>query len=178
MESRLVQGDLSEYETLDEMVAAYVTAIRGAHCGPYRLLGFSLGGYVAGRVAARLEADGDEVEFVGVIDWDARQQLTPDARRESLVRLSVASYMFLQEEMGILRPRAESQLRDEISASSIWLPSGRRAAAGAFYQWVVENQLTTSKALEDVARQYLTRFEQHCRLLTRRPAASEFSARP
>ena len=58
VESRLIQGDPSEYETLDEMVAAYVTAIRGAHSGPYRLLGFSLGGYVAGRVAALLEADG------------------------------------------------------------------------------------------------------------------------
>ena len=56
-------------------------------------------------------------------------RLTPEARRESLVRLSMASYMFLQEEMGVLRPRPESQLRDEIPASSIWLPAGRPAAA-------------------------------------------------
>ena len=101
-----------------------------------------------------------------MIDWDARQQLTPEARRESLVRLSMASYMFLQEEMGVLRPRPESQLRDEISGIVDLVAGGAAGGGGAFYKWVVENQLTTSKALEEVARQYLTRFEQHCRLLT------------
>ena len=68
-------GDAAEYSSLQEMVDAYVDAVRAAHPGPYRLLGFSLGGYFAGRVAAVLEGLGEMVEFVGVLDWDARQTI-------------------------------------------------------------------------------------------------------
>ena len=48
----------AEYATLDDMVEAYAAAVRGAHGGPYRLLGFSLGGYLAARVAEVLERIG------------------------------------------------------------------------------------------------------------------------
>jgi thioesterase domain-containing protein len=171
----VVAGD-AEYESLREMVDAYVTAVRAAHPGPYRLLGFSLGGYLAGRVAEVLESLGATVEFVGVLDWDAQQKITPAAQREGLVRLSVASYLFLQQEMGILQPRAEACLRDEIGALVDQIAVGASGGGEAFFRWVVENQLTTSAALEDLARQYLVRFEQHCRLLTHELPQAGFSA--
>lgn len=36
--------------------------------GPYRLLGWSFGGYVAHEIAVRIQAEGDEVEFLAVLD--------------------------------------------------------------------------------------------------------------
>ena len=113
VESRLVQGSASEYGKREEMVDAYVKALRARPSGPYRLLGFSFGGYIAACVAEQLEAAA--VEFVGVLDWDAQQQLTDEVQRESLVRLCMASYTFMQEEMGVLRPLPEQQLREDIS---------------------------------------------------------------
>jgi thioesterase domain-containing protein/acyl carrier protein len=175
VESRVVRGD-REYESLQYMVDAYVTAVRAAHPGPYRLLGFSLGGYLAGRVAAVLESHGAPVEFVGVLDWDAGQQITPMAQREGLVRLAVASYVFLQQEMGILLPRSEHRLHHEISALVDQIAVGASGGGEAFFEWVIENQLTASAALEDLARQYLVRFEQHCRLLTHGLPQPRFSA--
>jgi len=176
VESRLVQGAGDEYPTLDRMIDAYVAAIRKVHAGPYRLLGFSFGGYLAACAAQRLEASGARVEFVGVLDWDAQQKVTAEVQRESLVRLAMASYGFMQQEMGILRPRAEHQLREELSPLVDRVASEATGGGDAFYQWVVANELATSKALEEIARQYLIRFEQHCRLLTRGLPSPAFNA--
>ena len=167
VESRLVRGAATEYGTLAEMVDAYVAAVRGAHLGPYRLVGFSLGGYLAARVAQVLHETGGHVEFVGVIDWDGQQKATPVAQREALVRLSMASYLFLQQEMAILRPRPEHVLREEICALVDRVTNDDSSGGETFFRWVVDNELTTSRSLEGLARQYLVRFEQHCRLLTR-----------
>jgi thioesterase domain-containing protein len=167
VESRLVRGAATEYASLPEIVEAYVAAVRSAHGGPYRLLGFSLGGYLAARVAQVFEASGDRVEFVGVIDWDAQQKVTAAAQREALVRLSMASYLFLQQEMAILRPRPEGLLHDEISKLVEQVTGDASAGGDTFFRWVKDNELTASKSLEDLAGQYLVRFEQHCRLLAR-----------
>ena len=176
IETRLLRGRAQEYATMQEMVDAYVAAVQATHEGPYRLMGFSLGGYLAARVAERLESLGAQVECVGVMDWDARQSVTPEAQRDSLVRLSVASYRFLQEELGVLRPRDESRLRADIAGLVDRVARDDSGGGDAFYQWVVENDLTTSKAFEEVAREAVTRFEQHCRLLARELPRPRFRA--
>ncbi|AXK32685.1 non-ribosomal peptide synthetase [Streptomyces armeniacus] len=52
-----------------EMVADYVRLIQKAQpAGPYRLLGWSLGGVVAHAVAARLRAAGEDVDLVALLD--------------------------------------------------------------------------------------------------------------
>ncbi|ATL25529.1 non-ribosomal peptide synthetase [Streptomyces formicae] len=62
------QGE-THFASFDEMVATYVTAIRRAQPhGPYAVAGYSYGGAVAFEIAKRLEADGDEVKFVGVFN--------------------------------------------------------------------------------------------------------------
>jgi acyl transferase domain-containing protein/NADPH:quinone reductase-like Zn-dependent oxidoreductase/thioesterase domain-containing protein/acyl carrier protein len=176
IESRLMRGAETEYADLDEMVNAYVAAIRGVHDGPYRLFGFSLGGYLAARAAEELEQAGEIVQFVGVIDWDARHKVTAEAQRESLIRLSMAAYLFLQEEAGIVRPRPEKQLRGEISQLVDRVSRESEGGGEVFFRWVVANELTASKNLEGVTRQYLSRFEQHCRLLTRELPVPRFRA--
>ncbi|SAH99072.1 D-alanine-D-alanyl carrier protein ligase [Bordetella ansorpii] len=62
--------DLAHQDTgLPQMAADYARAIRQAQPqGPYLLLGWSLGGTLAALVAARLEAEGQRVDYLGLID--------------------------------------------------------------------------------------------------------------
>ncbi|MGW0534820.1 alpha/beta fold hydrolase [Streptomyces sp. NPDC003032] len=62
------QGE-TYFGSFDEMVSTYVAAIRRAQPdGPYAVAGYSYGGAVAFEIAKRLEAEGDEVKFVGVFN--------------------------------------------------------------------------------------------------------------
>ncbi|MEH1167100.1 amino acid adenylation domain-containing protein [Micromonospora sp. CPCC 205539] len=65
---------------IEEMAQRYVDEIRAAAPGgPYRLAGWSFGGNVAFEMAARLEAAGERVDFLGVLDARAfgREELEP-----------------------------------------------------------------------------------------------------
>jgi NADPH:quinone reductase-like Zn-dependent oxidoreductase/acyl carrier protein len=166
VESRLLLGDAWEYADVDEMVTAYTGAVRRAHAGPYRLFGFSLGGYVAARVAEALERDGRTVDVVGVIDWDARPNLAPDAQRQALTRLAVAAYRYLQQDAGVLQTRSEGSLEPEM-ARLVDRVFDEQSGGDVFFSWAVERGLLLSTDLEGFARSYLARLEQHCRLLTR-----------
>nr|BAW27730.1 hypothetical non-ribosomal peptide synthetase [Micromonospora sp. SpD080624G1-02] len=54
---------------IEEMAERYVDEIRAATPGgPYRLAGWSFGGNVAFEMASRLEAAGERVDFLGVLD--------------------------------------------------------------------------------------------------------------
>jgi acetoacetyl-CoA synthetase len=56
---------------VEQMVPPYVESIRAVQPdGPYALGGHSLGGLVAFEMARRLVADGEEVEWLGLIDSD------------------------------------------------------------------------------------------------------------
>ena len=62
--------------SLESMAADYAQLIRTAQPqGPYSLAGWSLGGALAVLVAARLERDGQQVAFVGLIDTYVPQPL-------------------------------------------------------------------------------------------------------
>jgi acyl-CoA synthetase (AMP-forming)/AMP-acid ligase II/thioesterase domain-containing protein/acyl carrier protein len=57
------------FESFSEMVSTYVDAIRKRQPqGPYALAGYSLGGTVVFEIAKVLEAQGEQVSFVGCID--------------------------------------------------------------------------------------------------------------
>ncbi|MFI8932674.1 alpha/beta fold hydrolase [Streptomyces sp. NPDC053474] len=62
------QGE-THFASFAEMVSTYVAAIRRAQPrGPYAVAGYSYGGAVAFEIAKRLEAEGEEVGFVGVFN--------------------------------------------------------------------------------------------------------------
>jgi len=55
--------------SFSDLLRGIVRAIRAAQPeGPYRFLGYSYGGTLAAHVAARLEAVGEEIAFLGVLD--------------------------------------------------------------------------------------------------------------
>ncbi|EGN97544.1 hypothetical protein SERLA73DRAFT_169847 [Serpula lacrymans var. lacrymans S7.3] len=57
------------FSKMDEMVSSYAAAMKRTQPkGPYAIAGYSYGGVIAFEVAKRLEAGGDEVKFVGLIN--------------------------------------------------------------------------------------------------------------
>lgn len=166
VESRLMREAEREFADVDAMVSAYAAALREATRPPYRLFGFSLGGYLAARVAEALERDGDTVEFVGVIDWDARPR-TLAAQRDALLRLCVATYWFLATDIGAVRPLSHARLHGELAALVDRVTGERPARSDLFFEWVSDRGLIVSDALWTWARRYLAGFAQHCAMLTR-----------
>ncbi|MEV0080744.1 amino acid adenylation domain-containing protein [Nocardia neocaledoniensis] len=66
--------------TLDELARFYLDAVRRIQPhGPYHLLGYSLGGNIAHAMAAILEAEGEQVGFVGLLDSHPLSNLTERA---------------------------------------------------------------------------------------------------
>ncbi|MFG3319034.1 amino acid adenylation domain-containing protein [Streptomyces sp. NPDC048171] len=69
-----LDGDGPLPATLEEMAAEYADLVQEAQPeGPYRLLGWSLGGNVAFAMAAELRARGEEVELLAFLDAYPRQ---------------------------------------------------------------------------------------------------------
>jgi thioesterase domain-containing protein len=57
---------------IGEMAATYLAAVRAVQpSGPYRLLGYSMGGKIAHEMARRLREAGEEVELLAILDIPA-----------------------------------------------------------------------------------------------------------
>jgi nonribosomal peptide synthetase DhbF len=74
---------------LEELTASYAGRIREVQpAGPYRLLGWSLGGTIAHAVAARLQREGERVEFLALLDSYPTNQplldMAPDAMLDTI----------------------------------------------------------------------------------------------
>ncbi|MFD6269101.1 amino acid adenylation domain-containing protein [Nocardia asteroides] len=66
--------------TLDDLARFYLDAVRRIQPhGPYHLLGYSLGGNIAHAMATILEADGEQVAYVGLLDSHPLSNLTERA---------------------------------------------------------------------------------------------------
>jgi acyl transferase domain-containing protein/NADPH:quinone reductase-like Zn-dependent oxidoreductase/thioesterase domain-containing protein/acyl carrier protein len=165
IESRLVRGAEREFADVDAMVRAYVAAVREVTPSPYRLFGFSFGGYLAARVAEALERDGEQVDFVGVVEWDARPMETLQTRRDALLRLSVATYHFLSHDMAAVRPLPESRLHVEMGPLVDRILGERPARGDLYFQWAVDNGLFVSDSLQGWGRQYVAGFGQHLAMI-------------
>ncbi|AXE82377.1 non-ribosomal peptide synthetase [Streptomyces atratus] len=69
LQSRGLDGTSELARTVPEMAADYIERIRSAQAsGPYRLLGWSYGGAVAHEMAVQLQAAGDEVSALVILD--------------------------------------------------------------------------------------------------------------
>lgn len=81
------ESDVPPFSSISEMADCYYRELHeNIPKGPYRLAGWSLGGTLAVEVARRLEAAGELVEFIGLLDahaFDYRQEDTPE-RKEPL----------------------------------------------------------------------------------------------
>ncbi|WP_058542687.1 non-ribosomal peptide synthetase [Pseudomonas fluorescens] len=94
-DSTTLGGDIESLATL------YVEHLRQQQPqGPYHLLGFSLGGLLAIAAAARLESQGEDVAFLGIIDSQYQHQAPQDSV-EAL--LESASQALTADSQAVLR---------------------------------------------------------------------------
>ncbi|MGG7553951.1 amino acid adenylation domain-containing protein [Pseudomonas sp. ES3] len=133
----------SNAQTWAEMIADYSAQIveKQPH-GPYRLMGWSLGGAIAMDVAAHLERQGKEVTFLGLVDTTLPERDLPadlprkpqeednpnhlSAENELLAALEVFNLMFAH-----LEPAAAS-----------FIARNPTADLKAFYRWASEQTAT------------------------------------
>ncbi|HEX4215168.1 MAG TPA: amino acid adenylation domain-containing protein [Candidatus Dormibacteraeota bacterium] len=63
------EGRFDRESSIEELAQSLLRVVRAAQpAGPYHLAGYSLGGYLAYEMAARLRAAGEDVRFCGLID--------------------------------------------------------------------------------------------------------------
>ncbi|MBB3108623.1 nonribosomal peptide synthetase DhbF [Paenibacillus phyllosphaerae] len=83
--------------SLDEMAADYIAHIRQVQPkGPYRILGWSLGGNVAHAIAVQLQQDGEEVSLLAMLDSYPSHFLPikdgPDEKEALIALLALGGY--------------------------------------------------------------------------------------
>jgi len=87
--------------SMQEMVASYTAEIRQVQpAGPYRIVGYSFGGAVAFELAVQLQASGEQVAYVGLLDRMTPSRSTAP-RRNPVHALSHRLRTYLKHEMKI-----------------------------------------------------------------------------
>jgi enterobactin synthetase component F len=79
-----INGILSTAKHLDEVCKVHLDTLRKQQpYGPYHLIGYSLGGVLAQRIAVHLEQEGEKVSFLGLLDtWPPEVQNWDKKRRQ------------------------------------------------------------------------------------------------
>ncbi|MGW2299063.1 non-ribosomal peptide synthetase, partial [Streptomyces violaceorubidus] len=136
--------------TLDEMVDDYCARIREVWPeGPFRLLGWSMGGLLAHRVANRLQETGGRVELLAVVDAYPPAAARTDA---GLERDAAQTIALISEDLGFdvenVDPEQEESILAELRAKGHplgHLPGGDIATAVRVY--VNSSRLARNPAL-------------------------------
>ncbi|WNV05425.1 amino acid adenylation domain-containing protein [Candidatus Methylospira mobilis] len=69
LQSRGIEAGEIPFESFDEMISVYLTAIQSLQPqGPYHLIGYSAGGLIAHALACQLEMQGQKINFLGLLD--------------------------------------------------------------------------------------------------------------
>jgi thioesterase domain-containing protein len=81
LRARGLQGEAPQ-QSVEEMAASYAEVIRGLQPhGPYRVAGHSFGGLLAFEIARLLSEQGEEIDWLGLIDAELSTAAHPPARR-------------------------------------------------------------------------------------------------
>ncbi|MEV5593673.1 amino acid adenylation domain-containing protein [Streptomyces sp. NPDC052496] len=155
--------------SMDELVTDYVRQLRSVRpTGPYHLLGWSFGGLAAHAVAVRLQAEGEEVAFLAVLDSYPRAPEVPAPpveEREILATLldfaghsedaTGSGQLRIEDVMEILRsgggPLADVEERRVAALADVFTNSSNLASAhtpGRFHGDLVHFTATAGRPAE------------------------------
>jgi thioesterase domain-containing protein/acyl carrier protein len=96
LQARGLNGDAEPARTFEEMAAHYIAEMRSAQPrGPYFIGGLSLGGVIAFEMARQLEAAGDAVALVALLDAHLHPRFLPRALRIPYKALKLWRYATL-----------------------------------------------------------------------------------
>ncbi|WP_449220633.1 amino acid adenylation domain-containing protein [Tistrella mobilis] len=142
-----VEPDEDPHESLEEMAAAYLTAIRRIQPeGPYHLIGWSFGGHVAYQMAAMLTAAGEAVALLALLDTFPPEHVP---RVDERYRREEAYLAYLAGLAGI--EVAEDELAPLASTARIRLVADRAVAAGALPARDAEGMVRRLLALTQIS---------------------------
>ena len=142
--------------SLGEMADAYLAALlKQQPQGPYRLVGWSLGGSLALELAARLEARGEEVAFLGLLDcYVPGTEIAGDDARHPQARAKLAEHLqLLAPELparawdGLFDNLLQLQPLDWPQACSAWFAGQlldamtRQSLEELLFAWAVEQHM-------------------------------------
>lgn len=174
IQSRLLCGSTEEHQSLEEMANHYARLISEQQpVGPYLLLGFSLGGFIAMAIADLLEQQGERVAFLGLVECDMKWGDASSGQHATARNLIVEMYRLIQEELGILEPLARDRLADEATRLSEEILSfSPEQRVLAIVRWLTERKYLHTNVPETDLVGYLSTFQTHVGLIENfRPAA-------
>jgi amino acid adenylation domain-containing protein len=138
------------FTTVEEMAACYLDAIREVQrTGPYLLGGYSLGGLIAYEMARRLEAEGERVAFLGLIDMGAEEGAAMDSWDDLQVLVFWTRLFGLEvsaEQLAVIPPERRLERLLEIAKSMQRLPSEFTVADARRYLRVHQQTLWATRA--------------------------------
>jgi len=150
IQSRASESLEREHSALEAMAIDYATVIQGVRpTGPYRLLGWSMGGFIAHAIARELELRGELVEQIAMIDSRSIAGLdTPDTG------LAVMGVMHDLQ----LSPRPESVLRElrELNARPL---EGPDLLTWCQLRGLIPKAAISVDAFSSTVRRYLRHFQ-------------------
>jgi non-ribosomal peptide synthase protein (TIGR01720 family) len=92
IQSKILSDPHYQGHDMEAVAAQYAKAIRSTQSnGPYRLLGWSLGGVLAMAITQVLEAQGEQISFVGLIDASITKQTQDDDVEDSVIESLLAA---------------------------------------------------------------------------------------
>lgn len=98
LQAKGLNGIDKPLESIEAIAAHYIAEIKTEYpVGPYAFAGFSLGGIIAFEVAKQLQASGDEVAFVGMLDtiaYTSDKHLTKFRRKLRRIKFVVNQVLF------------------------------------------------------------------------------------
>jgi thioesterase domain-containing protein len=134
--------------------------------GPYYLLGFSFGGFIAMAIANLLERQGQNVAFVGLVESDVN--LTDPSYPKNIVlqNLIMQTYSLIRRELGILQPLSAEIFADEArELSEKILSSAGEQQRQAIINWLTERKYLRENIPHSVLTEYLSRSQAHMGLI-------------
>lgn len=105
------------FSSMNEIIITYHSAIKKVQpSGPYFMGGYSFGSILAFEITKRMEAAGDEVKFLGIIDQPPHFKLRARGYDWYECVLTVAFFLGLMEEKYAyeILPKARQQTHDEV----------------------------------------------------------------
>jgi len=115
IQSRLECGANSEFASLEEMASAYARIIDDYQpTGTIRLLGFSLGGFIASLMARQFHQSGRDVSFLGLIDSNPNWVAGSETSRQQLCfRLTQVFAKF--QSIGVMHQRPSNLVERDVA---------------------------------------------------------------
>jgi acyl transferase domain-containing protein/acyl-CoA synthetase (AMP-forming)/AMP-acid ligase II/thioesterase domain-containing protein len=150
IQSRASESLEREQPTLEAMAIDYATVIQSVRpSGPYRLLGWSMGGFIAHAIARELELRGEIVEQIAMID--SRPIAGSDTHDTGLVVMGVMHDLQLSPEPGHVLPALQ-----ELDAKPLEDPD---LLTWCQLHGLIPKAAISASAFSSIARRYLKHFQ-------------------